>query len=287
MEKANNNDEDGAAAASSLNLDEQQQQHQATSSVNGTDFQITLNDFLEFLKLSCHVNDMIAKADNKPHNREPVPPAESAAGVVAKRNSKKDEFDFSTLAENHLVNELLALKRPHGHSGALSSREESSRTSLHKSSLRPSHVHTGRGLHPKLNEQLDYVINEGVLDSVLSFICPLPLPVAFTNNGRAKLGKQQQQQQPQSKAQEVLTVPSSSSVVSSKSMTELGYATTGTTSSTSVSSPREHPTSGDSNGMVRALVKEPSGKGTTNPTARRKSLLLAKDSKHARQEKKE
>ncbi|XP_034483574.1 uncharacterized protein KIAA1841 homolog [Drosophila innubila] len=241
---------------------------------------------------------MIAKADIKPHQREPVPPAESAAGVAAKRNAKKDEFDFNTLAENRLVNELLALKRPHRHTAAAGggggggSRENSSRSSLllteHKSTMRSTHVHTARGLHPKLNEQLDYVINEGVLDSVLSFICPLPLPVAFTNTGRVKLAKQQQQQ-PSSKAQEVLAVPSSSSsssstaVVAAKSNTEMGSS-----SSNSVSSPREQQLVKDeSNGMVRALVKEPSAKGSTNPTARRKSLMLAKDSKHARQEKKE
>ncbi|KAM8710630.1 hypothetical protein ACLKA7_017281 [Drosophila subpalustris] len=291
MEKANNNDEEGATAASSTNSDEQQpqQQQQAAS----TDFQITLNDFLEFLKLSCHVNEMIAKADNKPQNRESVPPAESAAGVVGgvKRKSKKDEFDFNTLAENPLVNELLALKRPPRQTGV---NQGSSRSSLLPtaphggSTLRSSHLHTGRGLHPKLNEQLDYVINEGVLDSVLSFICPLPLPVAFGGNGRTKLTKQQQQQQQQQpKAQEATNC---TAAVASKSHTELGSSS----SNNSASSPREQQQQAkdkdkdDANGMVRALVKESSGKGSTsNPTARRKSLMLAKDSKHARQEKKE
>ncbi|XP_062128250.1 LOW QUALITY PROTEIN: SANT and BTB domain regulator of class switch recombination [Drosophila sulfurigaster albostrigata] len=235
---------------------------------------------------------MIAKADSKPHNREPVPPAESAAGVaVAKRNAKKDEFDFNSLAENPLVNELLALKRPHRHATNENS-SSSSRSSLlmeHKSTARSSHVHTPRGLHPKLNEQLDYVINEGVLDSVLSFICPMPLPVAFTNSGRAKLAKQQQQQQLQQ--QQPLKPEASNSNAVASSKPDLGV-----TSSPSVSSPREsreatldsNSSSSASNGMVRALVKEQSGKGaTTNATARRKSLLLAKDSKHARQEKKE
>ncbi|XP_060652845.1 SANT and BTB domain regulator of class switch recombination [Drosophila nasuta] len=294
MEKTHNNDEEAAGgAASSSNTDDQQQQ-QASSAGNGNDFQISLNDFLEFLKLSCHVNEMIAKADNKPHNREPVPPAESAAGVaVAKRNAKKDEFDFNSLAENPLVNELLALKRPHRHATNENS-SSSSRSSLlmeHKSTARSSHVHTPRGLHPKLNEQLDYVINEGVLDSVLSFICPMPLPVAFTNSGRAKLAKQQQQQQLQQQQPLKPEASSSNSNAVASSKPDLGV-----TSSPSGSSPREsreatldsNSSSSASNGMVRALVKEQSGKGaTTNATARRKSLLLAKDSKHARQEKKE
>ncbi|KAH8302794.1 hypothetical protein KR044_010762 [Drosophila immigrans] len=283
---------DNECTGNSSNTDEQQQQQQqAAGAANGNDFQISLNDFLEFLKLSCHVNEMIAKVDHsKPHNREPVPPAESAANAPVKRMAKKDEFDFNSLAENPLVNELLALKRPpHRHSTETSSC--SSRTSLlmdHKSTTRSSHVHTPRGLHPKLNEQLDYVINEGVLDSVLSFICPLPLPVAFNSSGRGKLVKQPQQQQGQqqpAKPQEVLTVPSSSAINAPP-----------TSSAPSVSSPRdsretttavESSGSSSSNGMVRALVKEHSGKGATNPNARRKSLMLAKDSKHARQEKKE
>ncbi|XP_001984205.2 uncharacterized protein KIAA1841 homolog [Drosophila grimshawi] len=249
---------------------------------------------------------MIAKVDGKPQNREPVPPAESAAGIHSKRTSKKEEFDFNTLAENQLVNELLALKRPQRHLGNSSnstnssistSRDESSRTSQllteHKAqAMRTTgHIHSGRGLHPKLSEQLDYVINEGVLDSVLSFICPLPLPVALApNNGRAKSTKQQHQLL--SQPQLPLKSEFPAAAAASKSTTELGYLPTPRSSSPSVSSPRDSPGTGlvessSSNSMVRASVKEPIGKTSSNSMSRRKSLLLVKDSKHSRQERKE
>lgn len=285
MNKSSNNDEEGAAsAASNSNSEEQQQAGNINGSANGSDFQISLNDFLDFLKLSCHVNDMITKVEGKPYNREPVPPAESLAGVFAKRNSKKDEFDFNSLAENELVNGLLGLKRQQrltsSSSNNNSSRDEASRTSLPlsdpTSSMRTGHIHTDRGLHPKLREQLDYVINEGVLDSVLSFICPMPLPVALTSNGgRGKVNKLQ----PSQPLQLIKSDPIPSPV----------NLTTPSSSSPSVHSSRESPAAEihTGNSVVRASVKEPTGKASTSTGTRRKSLLLVKDSKHSRQDKKE
>lgn len=272
MEKSSNkniNDDEGAAAAeggaTSSNPSSSEEQ-QAGNSPSSSDFQISLNDFFEFLKLSCHVNDMITNADNKSHIREPVPPAETAAGISLKRNLQKDVFDFNALAENSLVNGLLGLKTSR-HS---SSRDNSSHSNLllsdHKSSSHRNigNAHNTRGLHPKLKEQLDYVINEGVLDSVLSFICPLPLPSSLSaNTARNKAGKQ-------SKLPD--NPPAAASPAASKSTTN--------------SSPRDSPPrdNDEGNGMVR--VKDASVKGATN-TVRRKSLLLAKDCKQARQDKKE
>ncbi|EDW69607.1 SANT and BTB domain regulator of class switch recombination [Drosophila virilis] len=300
MEKSNN-DEEGAAAASNSNTEEQQQAG-SNSNNNGSDFQISLNDFLDFLKLSCHVNDMITKVEGKPYNREPVPPVESLAGPFAKRNSKKDEFDFDSLAENELVNKLLTLKRPFRQLGSNSSRDDGNRSSLllteHKASMRTGHVHSGQGLHPKLSEQLDYVINEGVLDSVLPFICPMPLPVALStnNSGRSKLTKPQPQPPPQSQLQpqpQPLQPPQPSLLLKSElSPNVASCLVTPTSSSASVSSPSDSPgaapTENNSvNSMVRTSVKEPMSKTSSTTTTRRKSLLLVKDSKHARQEKKE
>lgn len=279
MEKSSsktNNDDEGAAAAAggatSSNPSSSEEQ-QAGNSPSSSDFQITLNDFFEFLKLSCHVNDMITNADNKSHIREPVPPAESAAGISLKRNLQKDVFDFNTLAENPLVNGLLGLKLSHRVS---SSRDNSSsqsnllltdhKSSTHRNTRNP---HTARGLHPKLNEQLDYVINEGVLDSVLSFICPLPLPSSLSaNTARNKAGKPTKL--PENPV--ATTAAATASPAASKS--------------TANSSPRDSPPrdSDEGNGMVR--VKDASLKGAPNAT-RRKSLLLARDCKQTRQDKKE
>ncbi|XP_017840657.2 uncharacterized protein KIAA1841 homolog [Drosophila busckii] len=210
---------------------------------------------------------MIAKAETKTHNRETVPPPESATGIVSKRNSKKDEFDFNSLADNPLVNELLQLKRPQR-----LREDSSSRSSLllheHKSTIRSTHVHAGRGLHPKLSEQLDYVINEGVLDSVLSFICPLPLPTPLAmNSARVKSAKPLPKPEPAAPAAKPMQ--ETASVSNTPSNSSLSESHSGSSSS----------------GMMRALVKEPSTKQAQ--ATRRKSLLLVKDSKHARQEKKE
>ncbi|XP_030385717.1 uncharacterized protein KIAA1841 homolog isoform X2 [Scaptodrosophila lebanonensis] len=245
---------------------------------------------------------MITKADMVKQHREPIPPMEGGAGAL-KRNSKKDsEFDFDSLAENHLVNELLGLNRQHRQKGANSNDE--SRTTLmpDAKSSRISHIHGGggggrerpyTGLHPKLYEKLDYVINEGVLDSVLSFICPVPVPVAQTLAATSR-AKPKQSISP--------AVP--------RSTTETSYLQAPVPTSTPTSSPTALPgaaqmpgpptsqvdqtvfsMSSEANSVVRAMVKEQSNKSlppsSTTTTMRRKSLLLVKDSKHARQERKE
>lgn len=299
---------------------------EAAGGGGGAEFQISLNEFLEFLKLSCHVNDMIAKADmgKPPHTREPVPPMEGGAGATAKRNSKKDEFDFDNLADNPLVNALLGLRRPsHRRANSRSTEESRSSTSTtsaaaaallpeSKSSLlRSGHSHsslrsrpesTYRGLHPKLGEQLDAVINEGVLDSVLSFICPVPMPTQLQSgkNKPSKLPAQQLLPLPTP-----VPMPASSAPIppaaplpgGSKSLMELGHHSHGGLPAATASVPclqQAQGAGGDSmhsdqisNSMVRALVKEPIPKTGATNVGRRKSLLLVKDSKHARQEKKE
>ncbi|EDV39140.1 uncharacterized protein Dana_GF24648 [Drosophila ananassae] len=294
------------------------------SSGNGAEFQISLNDFLEFLKLSCHVNDMIAKADmGKPHNREPVPPMEgsgSSTSTSGKRNSKREDFDFDHLADNPLVNELLGLRRSSSRRSS-SRTTDDSRSSLllearsgglprtgHNHGSRSSRTETSyRGLHPKLADKLDAVINEGVLDSVLSFICPVPFPTQLTTNA----GRGNKPKQPTPK--ELFTLPAPSPIQTpasspmpgtaailppgaAKSMMELGHSHT-VLPAPSSSSPCLQQTHGSgtdtihpnqiTNSMVRALVKEPIPKPGAPPPARRKSLLLVKDSKNSRQEKKE
>ncbi|KAH8259547.1 hypothetical protein KR026_006102 [Drosophila bipectinata] len=291
---------------------------------NGADFQISLNDFLEFLKLSCHVNDMIAKADmGKPHNREPVPPMEgsgSSTSTSGKRNSKREDFDFDHLADNPLVNELLGLRRSSSRRSS-SRTTDDSRSSLllearagglprtgHNHGSRSSRTETSyRGLHPKLAEKLDAVINEGVLDSVLAFICPVPFPTQLAVNG-GRGNKPKQLQGPKElfslPAPSPNPTPASSPMLGAaanlpsgavKSMMELGHSHTvlPATSSSSPCLQQNHGSGPDpmhpnqiTNSMVRAMLKEPIPKPGAPPTGRRKSLLLVKD-KNSRQEKKE
>ncbi|XP_017080712.1 uncharacterized protein KIAA1841 homolog [Drosophila eugracilis] len=306
----NSASDDGASASHQPEESPSAPSKKSNDSANGAEFQISLNEFLEFLKLSCHVNDMIAKSDmGKPHTREPVPPMEGSA-VTAKRNSKQDEFDFAQLADNPLVNELLGLRRP-SRSSSIRQPDESRSSLLQEaksSVLRSGHSHqsrssrpesTYRGLHPKLGEQLDAAINEGVLDSVLSFICPVPLPPQLQN------GKNKHKQLLPPK--EVITqtsptptlnpVPPAASLPSgaSKSLIEIGHSH-GTIPAASPSAPclQQAHHGGDAlhpeqitNSMVRAMIKEPISKPVGMNAGRRKSLLLVKDSKHARQERKE
>ncbi|KAH8343221.1 hypothetical protein KR059_007004 [Drosophila kikkawai] len=275
---------------------------------SGAEFQISLNEFLEFLKLSCHVNDMIAKADmgKPPHTREPVPPMEAGAGAgaTAKRNSKKDEFDFDLLADNTLVNALLGLRRPSRSSAtvAAASLLPETKTSM----LRSGHSHsnsrsrpesTYRGLHPKLVEQLDTVINEGVLDSVLSFICPVPMPAPLQSgkNKPSKLPAQQILPVPTSMPTSSAPIPPAAPIPGgSKSLMELGHSHGGLPATAASVPCLAQGAGGDAahqdqitNSMVRALVKEPIPKPGVTNAGRRKSLMLVKDSKHSRQEKKE
>lgn len=299
--------DEGASAAGQPEETPAAPSQKSIDSGNGAEFQITLNEFLEFLKLSCHVNDMITKADmGKPHNREPIPPMEGSA-VSTKRATKKDEFDFAELADNPLVNELLGLRRP-------SRSSNDSRSSLlqdaKSSTLRSGHSHHGRssrpestyrGLHPKLGEQLDAAINEGVLDSVLSFICPVPMPTQL-QNGKTKPKQLQPPKELLTQTSATTTpytnpIPAAAPLTSgaSKSMMEIGHSH-GPLPAATPSAPclqQAHP-GGDAlhsdqitNTMVRAMIKEPIPKPGAMNAGRRKSLLLVKDSKHARQERKE
>jgi len=279
---------------------------------NGAEFQISLNEFLEFLKLSCHVNDMIAKATSdmgKPHTREPVPPMEGNAPPNAtKRNSKKDEFDFAQLADNPLVNSLLGLRRPTRNSSIRHTDESRLLQEAKSSVLRSGHSHQGRpsrlestyrGLHPKLGERLDAVINEGVLDSVLAFICPVPLPTQLQNGKN----KPKQLQPPKELPTPTSPTPTSNLIPPaaplppgiSKSLMELGHSH-GSLPAATPSAPclQQAHHGGDAlhpdqstNSMMRAMIKEPIPKPVGLNAGRRKSLLLVKDSKHARQERKE
>ncbi|XP_017109538.2 SANT and BTB domain regulator of class switch recombination [Drosophila bipectinata] len=330
MQKAGSNDGAGAGqpeeppTAPPQAPTSSQRSFDSGSSGNGADFQISLNDFLEFLKLSCHVNDMIAKADmGKPHNREPVPPMEgsgSSTSTSGKRNSKREDFDFDHLADNPLVNELLGLRRSSSRRSS-SRTTDDSRSSLllearagglprtgHNHGSRSSRTETSyRGLHPKLAEKLDAVINEGVLDSVLAFICPVPFPTQLAvNGGRGNKPKQLQgpkelfslpapspNQTPASSPMPGAAANLPSGAV--KSMMELGHSHTvlPATSSSSPCLQQNHGSGPDpihpnqiTNSMVRAMLKEPIPKPGAPPTGRRKSLLLVKD-KNSRQEKKE
>lgn len=130
---------------------------------------ISMHDFLDFLKISCHVNEVI---ENK-----------SSSGCL----------DYKNLAKNELVNNLLSkTNNPTIKSGDSSDKEKESgcrksplkekkeksssgrrRFSLTKTNQKIKQENDYNGhLDPFLKDKLNEVINEGILDSVLPFVCP-------------------------------------------------------------------------------------------------------------------
>lgn len=125
---------------------------------------ISMHDFLDFLKISCHVNEVI---ENK---------------------SNSSCLDYNNLAKNELVNNLLSKSNnPTLRNGDSSDKEKEScrksplkekkegrrRSSLTKTTpkFKKENDYLGH-LDPFLKDKLNEVINEGILDSVLPFVCP-------------------------------------------------------------------------------------------------------------------
>ncbi|XP_001648568.2 uncharacterized protein KIAA1841 homolog [Aedes aegypti] len=128
---------------------------------------ISMHDFLEFLKITCQVNDSFNSSKKNP------PP-----------------FDYNQLARNELVNSVhirprgategtsparqVTVKREDG-TGQRKAYKKKSVSHGKSQKIKPTEVPDltpKKGLDDLLNEKLDEVLNEGILDSVLPFICP-------------------------------------------------------------------------------------------------------------------
>lgn len=174
---------------------------------------INLNEFLDFLNLSCHVNDMISQnsEEQQGHYKENSSATKLAVGAttVASGNRSKPfeiqrPIDFQKLSQNRLVNDLYGFNQnrsfavddvAEGGTGNGADCSQSIQRSPITASVALGGTTTPKskvsrnnegGLHPKLNEKLDYVLNEGILDAVLPFICPIPLPANYTSRLKLK-----------------------------------------------------------------------------------------------------
>lgn len=141
---------------------EVRQNHGSVQSPNSDS--ISLNDFLAFLKLTCEVHESINS-----------------------RNLKSITIDYDALAQNEFINRLLFKDKPNSgeeiavFSDGLPPRKTSLSKTDSKAALRKTFLKLTKSksnevklsLHPLLMEQLDEVINEGILDSILPFICSL------------------------------------------------------------------------------------------------------------------
>lgn len=101
---------------------------------------LSISDFLDFLKISCQLNKVIS-CDNK--------------------SVEPNFINYNTLTENSVVKNLT----------------ESSNTKKLGESAITNYNGTSpfnkKGLHPILEGKLDEILNEGILDSIIPFMCPL------------------------------------------------------------------------------------------------------------------
>lgn len=155
---------------------------------------ISMHDFLDFLKLSCQVQEQLIHSH----------PSESPL------SQSDNRVDLNELAKNPLVNSLLPrakqqpIKSPKQRSSDSSSsplsgrdRRDTSTTAAKakpklRQSSRKSKESSSSALHPALEHKLNEVIDEGILDSVLQYMCPAAAPTAATAASGAKLTPDQQ-----------------------------------------------------------------------------------------------
>lgn len=151
---------------------------------------ISMHDFLDFLKISCHVNEVIENKSN--------------SGCL----------DYNNLSKNELVNNLLCKsnnptlkssdsvdkEKDSCKKSPLKEKKEKSSSSRRRFSLtKTSQKFDYKGhLDPFLKDKLNEVINEGILDSVLPFVCPAQ---NTSVQGPSKIPKPQNPNQLVSKSQ--------------------------------------------------------------------------------------
>ncbi|XP_037934776.1 uncharacterized protein KIAA1841 homolog [Teleopsis dalmanni] len=156
---------------------------------------VELQEFLDFLNVSCQVNDAIARKSQQ-----------NLATSLPNKVKLQQEIDFNELANNRLINNLYGFNREskenfqepakttvdpiksttcNTRNSSVNSTVQNIRTQQHAIHQRPDIVKLSN-LHAKLNAKLDFVINEGVLDSVLPYICPVQVPIDCKNRIKTK-----------------------------------------------------------------------------------------------------
>lgn len=206
------------------NASENMSQVPSSNENNLLEKEINLNDFLDFLNLSCHVNDMIS--ENSEFQQQQQTQAKTDASQLTKLSGRPSNkslntektLDFDKLRKNRLLNDLYGGQRnartiadnyingasTHGacsNRACINSVATSSGTAAQncicstkysgqsrvcgRTLKSPTNIADGN-LQSKLNEKLDTILNEGMLDSVLPFICPIPLPNNYTNRLKPK-----------------------------------------------------------------------------------------------------
>lgn len=116
---------------------------------NKLEEKLTISDFLEFLKISCQLNKVIS----------------------GDKYSSPDVIDFNKLTENIVIKNLIDFSEYQKRTG------ESKMTNGNSVQISNSK----KGLNPILEEKLDGILSEGILDSIIPFICPIQLTLPITS----------------------------------------------------------------------------------------------------------
>ncbi|XP_055915640.1 SANT and BTB domain regulator of class switch recombination [Eupeodes corollae] len=141
--------------------------------------EIEIDEFLKFLKTSCHVNDLIR--DSKESNSISIDFDELASNQIIKnlcgpnKESIGSENIIDTSTSLTMTTDIKSEK------SLFDSRNDRKALSNSIACKQRSNLNGHNNaepeqkskIHPKLSEKLDYLINEGVLDSVLPFVCPV------------------------------------------------------------------------------------------------------------------
>ncbi|XP_054085583.1 SANT and BTB domain regulator of class switch recombination isoform X2 [Zeugodacus cucurbitae] len=153
--------------------------------------EIQINKFLDFIKVSCHVNNVVSMHTNQ-------------QGHLICNSSEnhhsdipKDELNFETMVDREIFQEGGEISLSEIDDNNLSQRRSTVGLAIGSFSRRSfkkleSGVKVKECAETKLYKKLDYVINEGMADSVLSFICPIPVPASFPNQLKLKHGNKKE-----------------------------------------------------------------------------------------------
>lgn len=172
-----------------------------SSLVEDTEKEIQINKFLDFIKVSCKVNNVVSMQTNQPRhltcntsenyhsdlpkdelNFEKMVDREIFEGILGQRfENKIMKPNIVQDSEINGIDDNFQLSQRRSTVGlAIGSFSRRSFKKLENGLKKEEYVQT------KLYKKLDYVINEGMADSVLSFICPIPVPTSFPNQLKLK-----------------------------------------------------------------------------------------------------
>lgn len=175
---------------------------QTNSLIEDAGEEIQINKFLDFIKVSCNVNNVVSMQTNQQRHLMCNTSENDHSDLP------KDELNFENMVDREIFQGILEQKfqnkmlKPNivqdieiSISGIddnkLFQRRNTVGLAIGSFSRRSfkkveSEVKKKECVQTKLYKKLDYVINEGMADSVLSFICPIPVPPSFPNQLKHK-----------------------------------------------------------------------------------------------------